>query len=651
MSMDKTSISDQIKKTYNAVSQSWFWRKRKTKESIFKLLIQLEQHIRDYLIENSKAELVETLQWQLDIWERNKIERSALLEVVGDTAMSVGELLDKHTSSIWEVVNNTSLTVDQKLEKIDLETIEVDDIVLPPDPELMPRTGSDVWRKDNEWKDYDRVSTIIWLLADLHIDVSECLILKGKETKNRPLSYHAIIVPKLHKTIFVCNEYGQATYIYDGILEVSDCVSSTKWILRAVGTKPIKCSVDDIDWWKDTIRVHLSSFFVASWEIASVNSIAKKLNKSFEKDKEDVKVLRNLWDMLDDKSELDYEYRNNGRVIARKSIFINTLSNLCYSGFVKSRNEKHPIKRIPPTLWWIFWVIIDCTSIEYKKLKMSWPFIKVILETSQKKGRKLTLKEAQGLQEVFLEWEKIKEINRLKNLHTMIDDPIKITYDYESNDKTSSSNGTFLDAVSSTSIYQGFAASWNKYYPEREIPMTFGGIMGACIDYTKEMYDKLSQKSWFIRLILIESKKKWGKLTLKEAQDLEEIFLEWEKIKEINRLKNLHTMIDDPIKITYDYESHDKPYSGNSTFWEAISNGMRYQAFATSWNEHYPEREIPMEFNGIKWVCIDCKEEVYSKLSRRSWFIRLILIESKKKWGKLTLAEAQKIEQEYLASK
>ena len=59
-------------------------------------------------------------------------------------------------------------------------------------------------------------------------------------------------------------------------------------------------------------------------------------------------------------------------------------------------------------------------------------------------------------------------------------------------------------------------------------------------------------------------------------------------------------MIDDPIKITYDYESHDKPYSGNSTFWEAISNGMRYQAFATSWNQHYPEREIPMEFNGIK---------------------------------------------------
>lgn len=239
MSMDKSSISEQIRKTYLAVSKWWFWSKGKTKESIFKLLIQLEQHIRDYLIKDSKAELVEALQWPLDIWERNKIERSALLEVVGHTAMSVGELLDKHTQSIWEVVNNASLTTDQKLEKLDLQAIEVDDVVLPPDPELIPRTGSDLWRKDNEWKDYDRVSTIIWLLADLHIDVSECLILKGKETKNRPLSYYAIIVPKLHKTIFVCNEYGQATYIYDGILEVSDCVSSTKWILRAVGTKPI----------------------------------------------------------------------------------------------------------------------------------------------------------------------------------------------------------------------------------------------------------------------------------------------------------------------------------------------------------------------------------------------------------------------------
>jgi hypothetical protein len=162
---------------------------------------------------------------QMDIKEN--LERESLNRLIWEK-ISILEIFEKYKDCIKKVfLENTSL--DEKLSSLKVTYDYIDWVIFPPEWDTRIQPWSWKWLNKKEW--YDRISLLFNKILNIenNIYLWDFRVVIGKDDNNslRKYSYVVIEIPKLNKSIFVNNKYGEATYIYDWIPTDKDLL--TKW--------------------------------------------------------------------------------------------------------------------------------------------------------------------------------------------------------------------------------------------------------------------------------------------------------------------------------------------------------------------------------------------------------------------------------------
>ena len=234
-----------IKETYGKIKE--LLKKSPWAEEVLTTLVELEHVVDQKLFATLNAKYGEsrgesTVKQGFDSspkW-RNYLESKTLESVVGEKT-TTDQLLVIFAKKFDEIIKNKSLSPEEKLKELGIKYIKTEKMILPPDPEYRRiQTGSGKWRKE-PWPDYDRIGRLVWLLKDIGVYTTDYTVIVWTNTENamRRESYVMFQIPKLNKTILVNNCYGEATFIYDGILEYNDVVAYSKKDLSSQLTKII----------------------------------------------------------------------------------------------------------------------------------------------------------------------------------------------------------------------------------------------------------------------------------------------------------------------------------------------------------------------------------------------------------------------------
>ena len=234
-----------IKETYGKIKE--LLKKSPWAEEVLTTLVELEDVVDQKLFATLNAKYGEsrgesTVKQGFDSspkW-RNYLESKTLESVVGEKT-TTDQLLVVFAKKFDEIIKNKSLSPEEKLKELGIKYIKTDKMILPPDPEYRHiQTGSGKWWKE-PWPDYDRIGRLVWLLKGIGVYTTDYTVIVWTNTENamRRESYVMFQIPKLNKTILVNNCYGEATFIYDGILEYDDVVAYSKKDLSSQLTKII----------------------------------------------------------------------------------------------------------------------------------------------------------------------------------------------------------------------------------------------------------------------------------------------------------------------------------------------------------------------------------------------------------------------------
>ena len=234
-----------IKETYGKIKE--LLKKSPWAEEVLTTLVELEKVVDQKLFATLNAKYGEsrgesTVKQGFDSspkW-RNYLESKTLESVVGEKT-TTDQLLAVFAKKFDEIIKNKSLSPEEKLKELGIKYIKTDKMILPPDPEYRRiQAGSGKWWKE-PWPDYDRIGRLVWLLKGIGVYTTDYTVIVWTNTENamRRESYVMFQIPKLNKTILVNNCYGEATFIYDGILEYDDVVAYSKKDLSSQLTKII----------------------------------------------------------------------------------------------------------------------------------------------------------------------------------------------------------------------------------------------------------------------------------------------------------------------------------------------------------------------------------------------------------------------------
>ena len=234
-----------IKETYGKIKE--LLKKSPWAEEVLTTLVELEDVVDQKLFATLNAKYGES-RWESTVKQgfdsspkwRNYLESKTLESVVGEKT-TTDQLLVIFAKKFDEIIKNKSLSPEEKLKELGIKYIKTDKMILPPDPEYRRiQTGSGKWRKE-PWPDYDRIGRLVWLLKDIDVYTTDYTVIVWTNTENamRRESYVMFQIPKINKTILVNNCYGEATFIYDGILEYDDVVAYSKKDLSSQLTKII----------------------------------------------------------------------------------------------------------------------------------------------------------------------------------------------------------------------------------------------------------------------------------------------------------------------------------------------------------------------------------------------------------------------------
>ncbi|HMT27356.1 MAG TPA: hypothetical protein PKD96_03560, partial [Candidatus Absconditabacterales bacterium] len=215
----------------------------KIKEDLFELL-ELGERTGGMMRENSV--LLEM--YSAGGKERAFVERLLLGIETGENA-TIDDLLQDlidATQRILAVENP-----EQIIKELNILHENAKGVILPPDYQPIS-TGNGI----AEWREkkapYNKFSLLINLLMKHGVYTDDLFSMTGdmREGMMREQSYIYLAIPRLDRTIFINNSYGEATYVYRGVLKKEESIVKGKKILRGdMNAKRVNFCVEEIGKW------------------------------------------------------------------------------------------------------------------------------------------------------------------------------------------------------------------------------------------------------------------------------------------------------------------------------------------------------------------------------------------------------------------
>ena len=226
MNQDIKKLYDELINPKNALSEKEFLEKLIKFEDYTKINIYrtfLEKNDKETVRESKEYRAIKSLnpysieQVKKDNQIRDKLEKNAINNLVGEK-VSIKDIINIYSENINNILKQ-KVDIKEKLDELNIVYDEVDWVILPPEWEERIITGSWKWIEKKDL--FDRFSLLLQrvLNADNWFYTWDYRIVIWNNRKNmmRETSYIVIEIPKINKTIFVNNEYWEATFIYDWI--------------------------------------------------------------------------------------------------------------------------------------------------------------------------------------------------------------------------------------------------------------------------------------------------------------------------------------------------------------------------------------------------------------------------------------------------
>ena len=158
---------------------------------------------------------------------RNKLERIAINNLVWEN-VSIWDIINIYSKNINKILKQ-KIDIKQKLKELNIVFDEVEWTILPPEWQERIIPWSWKWAEEKEW--FDRFSLLLEKVLSaenwFYIWDYRVVIWNNRKNMMRKTSYIVIEIPKINKTIFLNNEYWEATFIYDWI--PTDSEIQEKW--------------------------------------------------------------------------------------------------------------------------------------------------------------------------------------------------------------------------------------------------------------------------------------------------------------------------------------------------------------------------------------------------------------------------------------
>lgn len=120
-------------------------------------------------------------------------------------------------------------TVEEYLERLKIPYSKTSQTILEPKHQSPIQVGSGNW-EDAPSLTSSKLRLLLETLHDINIYTSDICVVKGTNSSNmmRKGSYLCVEIPKLNRTIFIHNEYAEATFVLPGIFDRHTVFSMTK---------------------------------------------------------------------------------------------------------------------------------------------------------------------------------------------------------------------------------------------------------------------------------------------------------------------------------------------------------------------------------------------------------------------------------------
>ena len=169
-------------------------------------------------------------------------------------SVSINDLLQEWIDSLNKILsmNNSSEKI---FEDLKVEVLKLDGVILPPDKKEI---NIWLWEKHFERKELkiNKIWLLILVLREKGIFTDDILVYEwiNKNNMMREYSYYAVYIPRVNKTIFINEWYGEATYICDWEISLNEMQKLWKeWLVENYWAKKISFEEKNIDSWKTAI--------------------------------------------------------------------------------------------------------------------------------------------------------------------------------------------------------------------------------------------------------------------------------------------------------------------------------------------------------------------------------------------------------------
>jgi len=146
---------------------------------------------------------------------RSRFESLNLTKILWEKAQNIDWYIDEILWRMNDILSSEE-SIEEKLEKLGVLHKKLKATIIPTDWTIRWNISWN-WKWDFEKKelDYSKISEIIWLLHKNDIYTDDYIIYSWENEKNmmRKTSYIIIMIPKLNRSIAVCDEYWEATFI------------------------------------------------------------------------------------------------------------------------------------------------------------------------------------------------------------------------------------------------------------------------------------------------------------------------------------------------------------------------------------------------------------------------------------------------------
>ena len=415
----------------------------------------------------------------------------------------------------------------------------------------------------------NRTSLLSEILADLGLLCSDTIqIAQSSQKKAKEDNYYFIYLPLLDKTILVNDYQEQATYICKGnYIEKNNSIDKDY-----LWKNEIRIKFNESVKWKEDILYLLLPIedYIHAPQFSSLIQVRDRWYSS---------VRINIWNLFEDTEIKTWSWREFLQWQSLGQVFNKAFSSLnSYKIFAQSwnNNEDKPFE-IPKTFKDMRAFFIHCKTDDARTLVEHGKRFKELILESKRLWRKLSLQEAQAY--VKWLWDKTKSI-----IYDMFEDNETKNWAWrEEFLEWKSVKEAFEEAFSSSQRYKKFAQSRNMQWDKpHELPETFKQMWSLFIDCTPDQSRKFVTNGLQFKWLILKSKELWRKLSLQEAEEYCNTFIEDRLQVQSDTRKLLWELINDDT--THSIKGNDNTELFQWTFQDAFKDIKTYKLFSERWN-------------------------------------------------------------------